>query len=331
MRHAVAAAVVAVVDGAKGDSKMRITKNSKSAVATLRLAGLAGALALGFTLTPAAWAQQKAFATPEAAMEAFGDALARSDTEAMKAVLGADYPRFIPPVGADYRYRFLSAWAKARSVKPQGEGRATVTVGTDGWTLPIPIVKKAQGWQFDTRAGADEMRIRRIGRNELAVMQTMLAIYDAQKEYAMFDRDGNGVREYAARFASSPGKQDGLYWPVKSGEAASPLGPAFSAAQAAGGSSAAGYYGYRFKLLGAQGRNAPGGAYDYTVRGKKIGGFAAVAWPVKYGDTGVMTFMVSHDGVVFEKDLGPNTAARAAAITRFDPDSGWIRVDPSKH
>lgn len=309
---------------------MRITRNSKRAVATLRLAGLAGALALGFTLTPAAWAQQKAFATPEAAMEAFGDALARSDSEAMKAVLGADYPRFIPPVGADYRYRFLSAWAKARSVKPQGEGRATVTVGTDGWTLPIPIVKKAQGWEFDTRAGADEMRIRRIGRNELAVMQTMLAIYDAQKEYAMFDRDGNGVREYAARFASSPGKQDGLYWPVKSGEAASPLGPAFSAAQAAGGSSAAGYYGYRFKLLSAQGRNAPGGAYDYTVRGKKIGGFAAVAWPVKYGDTGVMTFMVSHDGVVFEKDLGPNTAARAAAITRFDPDSGWIKVDPSK-
>jgi len=155
-------------------------------------------------------------------------------------------------------------------------------------------------------------------------MQTMLAIYDAQKEYAMFDRNGNGVREYATKFASSPGKQDGLYWPVKAGEAESPLGPAFAAAQAAG------YYGYRFRLLNAQGKGAQGGAYEYTVRDKKIGGFAAVAWPVKYGDTGVMTFMVSYDGVVFEKDLGPNTAARAAAMTLFDPDSGWIKVDLSK-
>ena len=304
---------------------MRITKKSISASTTIRQAGLAGALlALSLALAPMASAQQKAFPTPEAAMEAFGDALSRSDSEAMKAVLGAEYPRFIPPVGADYRYRFLSAWAKAHSVKPQGDGSATVAVGTDGWTLPIPIVKKAQGWQFDTRAGADEMRIRRIGRNELAVMQTMLAIYDAQKEYAMFDRNGNGVREYATRFASSPGKQDGLYWPVKTGEPASPLGPAFAAAQAAG------HYGYRFKLLNAQGGNAPGGAYDYTVRGRKIGGFAAVAWPVKYGDTGVMTFLVNHAGTIFQKDLGPGTATQAAAIRRFDPDSSWTKVDPNK-
>jgi hypothetical protein len=132
------------------------------------------------------------------------------------------------------------------------------------------------------------------------------------------------VREYASKFASSPGKHDGLYWPVKAGEAESPLGPAFAAAREAG------YYGYRFKLLNAQGGNAPGGAYEYTVRGRKIGGFAAVAWPVKYGDTGVMTFMVSHDGVVYEKDLGADTAARAGGIARFDPDPAWVRVDPSK-
>ena len=328
---AVVVVVVAVVDGVKGASKMRITKNSKRAATTLRLAGLAGALALCFTLTSAALAQQKAFATPEAAMEAFGDALARSDSEAMKAVFGADYPRFIPPVGADYRYRFLSAWAMARSIKPEGDAKAVVAVGNDGWTLPIPIVKKAQGWQFDTRAGAEEMRIRRIGRNELAVMQTMLAIYDAQMEYALVDRDGDGIREYATKFESSRARKDGLYWPTQAGEPPSPLGPAFAAAKAAGGSGDAGYYGYRFKLLNAQGKNAPGGAYEYTVRGgKKIGGFAALAWPVKYGDTGVMTFMVNHDGVLVEKDLGPNTAARASAITRFDPDSSWIKVDPSK-
>jgi len=299
------------------------TKNSKCMTASVRLAGFAGATALCLAWTPAAWAQQP-FATPEAAMNAFGDALARSDSEAMKAALGADYRRYIPPAGAEVRYRFLAAWAKSHEVKAQGDGKAVVAVGTDGWTMPIPIVKKAQGWQFDTRAGAEEMRIRRIGRNELAVMQIMLAIYDAQKEYAMLDRDGNGVREYAAKFASSPGKRDGLYWPVKTGEAESPLGPVFAAAQAAG------YYGYRFRLLNAQGGNAPGGAYDYTVRGRKIGGFAAVAWPLKYGDTGVKTFLVSHDGVVFEKDLGPDTAARAAAITRFDPDSSWAKVDPAK-
>ena len=308
---------------------MNIDKHSKRPVAALRLAGIAGALALAAAWTPAALAQ-KAFATPEAAMEAFGDAVARSDGEAMQAVLGADYHRFIPPVGDDLRLRFLAAWAKSHAVKREGDARAMVTVGGDGWTLPIPIVASAQGWQFDVRAGADEIRIRRIGRNELAVMQVLLAIYDAQMEYAQADRDGNGVREYATRFASSPGKMDGLYWPVKAGEPPSPLGPTFAAAKAAGGSAEAGYYGYRYRLLAAQGKGAPGGAYDYTVRGKKIGGFAVVAWPVKYGDTGVMTFLVSHDGVVYEKDLGAGTAARAVAITRFDPDSSWTKVDPLK-
>ncbi len=309
---------------------MQITKNSKRRGAVIRLAGLAGALVLCLTLAPAAYAQQKAFATPEAAMDAFGDALATSDDEAMKALLGADYRRFIPPASDAIRLRFLAAWAKAHAVKTEGDAKAAIVVGDDGWTMPIPIVRTTQGWRFDARAGADEIRIRRIGRNELAVMQVMLAIYDAQKEYAMFDRNGNGVREYAGRFESSRGKQDGLYWPTKTGEAPSPLGPTFAAAKAGGGGADAGYYGYRYKLLNAQGKNAPGGAYEYTVRGKKIGGFAAVAWPVGYGDTGVMTFMVSHDGVVYEKDLGPNTAARAAAIARFDPDATWTKVDPSK-
>jgi hypothetical protein len=304
---------------------MKITTNSKRAGLAIRLAGLAGALALCLALTPPAFAQQKAFATAEAAMEAFGDALARSDEDAMRALLGADYRSFIPPAGADLRYRFLAAWAKAHSVKAEGDARAAIAVGSDGWTMPIPIVKKGQGWQFDTRAGADEIRIRRIGRNELAVMQAMLAIYDAQMEYALVDRDGDGLREYATKFDSSPGKRDGLYWPTQPGEPASPLGPAFAAAKAAG------YHGYRYRLLAGQGKNAPGGAYDYSVRGgKKIGGFAAVAWPEKYGDTGVMTFMVSHDGAVYEKDLGPGTASRASAMTRFDPDSTWIKVDPSK-
>jgi hypothetical protein len=288
------------------------------------------ALALAIAGMPVAAAQQQTFASPIAAMNAFGDAVATSDEDALRAVLGADFRTFIPPVGAEVRYRFLAAWAKSHAIQPDGDAKARIAVGGDGWTLPIPIVKTAQGWRFDTRAGADEMRLRRIGRNELAVMQVMLAIYDAEKEYARLDRNRDGVLQYASKLASSPGKQDGLYWPTKAGEPQSPLGPAVAAARAAGGSSEAGYYGYRYKLLTGQGRNAPGGAYDYVARGRMIGGFAAVAWPVRYGDTGIMTFMVSHDGVVYEKDLGPNTAAIAAAMTRFDPDSTWQKAEPGK-
>jgi hypothetical protein len=294
----------------------------------MRFAILA-ALVLAMTGVPAAFAQQ-AFPSPVAAMNAFGDAVATSDEDALKAVLGADFRNYIPPVGAEARYRFLAAWAKSHAIQPDGDAKAVVAVGGDGWTLPIPIVKTAQGWRFDTRAGADEMRLRRIGRNELAVIQVMLAIYDAEKEYARLDRNRDGVLQYASKLASSPGKQDGLYWPTKAGEPQSPLGPAMAAARAAGGSSEAGYYGYRYKLLTGQGRNAPGGAYDYVARGRMIGGFAAVAWPVRYGDTGIMTFMVSHDGVVYEKDLGPNTAAIAGAMTRFDPDSTWQKAEPGK-
>ena len=217
---------------------------------------------------------------------------------------------------------------QSHGVKATGD-RAIVAVGRDGWTLPIPIVKSAKGWSFDTRAGVDEMRIRRIGRNELAVMQTMLAIHDAQLEYVSQDRDKDGVLAYAAKLASSPGKRDGLYWPTKAGESLSPLGPALAKAglrtREAGEE---GYYGYRYKLLTAQGKHAPGGAYNYLVRGQLFGGFAVMAWPVRYGDTGVMSFIVSHDGQVYERDLGPDSAAKAAATKSFDPGPGWTKVSP---
>lgn len=311
---------------------MRSTaQNTRGAMITrmvTSLAALVAALTLFVAWTPAAFAQQKTFASPEAAMNAFGDAVATSDEDALKSIFGRNFRTYFPPIGAEGRYRFLAAWAKSHSIKPEGDAKALVAVGDDGWTLPIPIVKTAGGWQFDTRAGADEMRIRRIGHNERAVMQVMLAIYDAQREYAARDRNGDGVLEYAAKFRSAPGKKDGLYWASKPNEEESPLGPAVAAARAAGSSDAAGYYGYRYKILTSQGKDAPGGAYDYVAHGRMIGGFAAVAWPVKYGDTGVMTFIVSHDGVVYQKDLGPNTAALASGMTRFDPDSSWQKVDP---
>jgi hypothetical protein len=326
LRAAVAAAAVAA-DGAKGDTTMRFEHKERRGAVPAFVAALA-ALTLFVAGMPAALAELKTFASPEAAMEAFGTAVATSDDAAIDALLGADHEKWIPPVGAEVRYRFLAEWAKSHAIKREGDAKALVAVGNDGWTLPIPIVKTPQGWRFDTRAGADEIRIRRIGRNELAVQQVLLAIFDAQKEYASIDRDGDGLLEYATKLSSSPGKRDGLYWPTKSGEPQSPLGPLVATAQAAGGSSESGYYGYRYKTLVGQGKNAPGGAYDYVARGRNIGGFAAVAWPVKYGDTGVMTLMVNHDGVLYQKDLGPDTAARASSMTKFDPDSTWTKVEP---
>lgn len=294
----------------------------------IRLAMVAAALTLLTSWTATAFAQQQVFSSPEAAMEAFGQALATNDEDAMKAALGADFLTLIPPVGAEIRYRFLAAWAKSHAIDREGDAKALIAVGDDGWTMPIPIVKTASGWRFDTRAGAEVMRERRIGRNELSVMQVMLAIHDAQEEYALQDHNGDGVLEYASRFASSPGKKDGLYWPTAVGEPESPLGPAVAAARAAGGREGPPYYGYLYKILTSQGAHAPGGAFDYLVRGRMIGGFAVVAWPARYGDTGVMTFMVSYAGTVYQKDLGPDTAARASAMKAFDPDSTWQKVEP---
>lgn len=289
---------------------------------------LFAALALLVALAPAALAQQKAFASPEEAMNAFGNAIATNDEDALKTIFGADFRRIFPPATDEIRLKFLEAWAKSHAIQPEGDAKAAIAVGTDGWTFPVPLEKTAQGWRFDMRAGEDEIRIRRIGRNERAVMKVMLAIYDAQREYAEKDRNGDGVLEYAQKFDSSPGKHDGLYWPSTGNSPESPLGPEVAAARTAGQGGAPGYYGYRYKILTAQGKNAPGGAFDYVVRGRMIGGFAVVAWPVKYGDTGVMSFMVNYQGTLYEKNLGPDSAALARAIKRFDPDPSWQKIEP---
>lgn len=284
------------------------------------------ALMLGLAAMPAA-AANETFESPEAAMNAFGNAIVNGDEAALKTMLGEQFRTLIPPVGADDRVRYLKAWSESHAILSENDKLARIAVGTDGWTLPIPIVKSASGWQFDTRAGVEEMRIRRIGRNELAVMQTMLAIYDAQREYASQDRDNDGLRKYASKLNSSPGKHDGLYWPTQPNEKPSPIGPALAAA-AARGSSADGYHGYRFKVLTSQGAHAPGGAFNYLVRGKLLGGFAVMAWPARYEDTGVMSFIINHDGQIYERDLGRDGAKTAAAAKSFDPGPGWRKVSP---
>jgi hypothetical protein len=270
---------------------------------------------------------QKAFATPEAAMTAFGDAVTDQDETTLKTLLGHNFRDLIPPVGDELRQKFLTAWAAAHTIEPADAKTAHIAVGTDGWTLPIPLVKGAKGWQFDTAAGVEEIRFRRVGHNELAVIQTMLAVCDAEREYAEALHDDSNMLIYAGKLVSSPGKHDGLYWPTEAGQPPSPLGPAFVEATAKLKSSE-GYHGYHFKLLTAQGSHATGGAYDYLVNGKLFGGFGVMAWPARYQDTGVMSFIVSHDGQVYERDLGPKSADKAAVTTTFDPGPGWRKVSP---
>lgn len=289
--------------------------------------GLLAVVLAGMTwFVPMPVAAQQAFPTADAAAAALVDAIARKDEAAKRLVLGNDWRKFIPTENIKDKDvdAFLEGWAASHKIVVDPAHTAHLAVGTQEWVLPIPIVEKKGAWRFDTRAAVEEIRTRRIGRNELATMQAALAYYDAQKEYALEDRNGDGVLEYAQKIISTPGKQDGLYWAALEGEAESPLGPLFGEA----GPSSEGYYGYRYRILTAQGDKAPGGAYDYLIQNRLVAGFALVAWPVKYGDSGVMSFMVSHDGVLYEKNLGPKSDEIARAMTRFNPDSSWRKVIP---
>jgi hypothetical protein len=296
--------------------------NMKSLEHVLKIVAVAAALALA----PSAFAQQ-AYPTAEAAAEALVDSIARHDQDAIKVVIGPDYQKYFPSGTTDPEdiTNFLEAWARGHAIVPAGADKAFLGAGKNGWTLPVPIVKTEAGWRFDTKGAPEEMRIRRIGRNELAAIQVALAYTDAQKEYHQNDWNGDGVNEYAMRALSSPGKRDGLYWASWPGERESPLGAEFADAKPDQP-----YHGYVYRILKAQGKDAPGGAKSYIKDGRMTEGFALVAWPAKYGDTGVMTFIVNQDGVVHQKHLGPGTAAAAGAITAYNPDASWEKVQPRK-
>jgi hypothetical protein len=285
---------------------------------------LGGALALP---APAALAAgQQSFATPEAAMEAFGNAVIDSDEAALQAMFGANFRQLIPPAGAELRYEFIEAWAKSHKIEPDGDRRARIAAGLKGWTLPIPLVKTTSGWRFDMKAGMEEIAIREIGRNELATIKVAMAYADAQREYIAIDRNGDGVPEYAQKITSSAGKMDGLYWPTKANEEPSPLGRLLADAAADKGRKPGSYHGYSYRILTAQGPDAPGGARSYIADGRMTGGFGLVAWPTSYGKSGVMSFMINQDGQVYEKNLGAGTAEQAARIKTFDPDATWRKV-----
>jgi hypothetical protein len=229
---------------------------------------------------------------------------------------------------AGTRQRFLAAYDTRHSIRAEGNKKATLILGADDFPFPIPLVNNKSGWEFDTAAGRIEILYRRIGRNELDAIQTSLAFVDAQNEYAEKDRTGEGVGVYAQRIVSSPGKKDGLFW--RDDRDPSPLGELAAQASAEGyevGGQTAPYHGYYFRILKGQGPDAPGGALYYVVRGKMIGGFALIAYPAEYGNSGVMTFMVNHAGIVYQKDLGRRTEIIAKRINLFDPDQTWKKVD----
>lgn len=282
-------------------------------------------------------AQQKTFKSSEEAVKNLIDAVKADDTKELLAIFGSAAKELISSGDevADKagRERFVKSYEEMNKLVNESDKKVILHVGNEDWPLPIPLIKKGEKWFFDAKAGKEEILNRRIGRNELNTIQTCLAYVDAQREYALKDWDGDGLFEYAQKFVSTPGKKDGLYWEAKEGEEQSPLGPLVAKAVKAGytlrksGEKPKPYQGYFYKILKAQGKNAPGGEYDYMVRGKMIGGFALVAYPAQYGNSGVMIFMVNHDGAVYQKDLGRETEKIASAMKKFNPDKTWKKVE----
>ena len=265
--------------------------------------------------------RQVVFKTPEEAAEIFALAVKNNDQALFDKLLGADFRKILPldDVTIEDLDNFDNGWNNHHSLLAQGNNKMLLTIGESKWTMPIPIVLGEPGWYFDVAEGVERMRIRRIGRNELATMQAVLAYYDAQMEYAEQDRNGNHKLEYAQKFISTPGKHDGLYWQTEQNETPSPLGILFADRAPHGG-----YHGYYYRILTAQGKNAIGGTYSYLIANNLRAGFALIAWPEEYGESGIMSFIVSHSGIVYEQNLGVDSADIALKMSSFDPAPEWV-------
>ncbi len=292
----------------------------------IRLAAMAAASLLW--LMPAN--AQQSFNSPDDAASALASAVKSGAKQDLLKVFGANGEDIIDSgdevADEKAREKFLAAYDAKHTVKVDGK-KASLVIGADDFPFPVPLFRAKTGWQFDTDRGRQEILYRRIGQNELDTIQTCLAFVDAENEYADKDR-GDGVGTYAQRILSSPGKKDGLYWPSDNND--SPLGELAAEASAEGykaGSEPQPYHGYYYRILTRQGPGAPGGAMSYIVNGKMIGGFALVAYPADYANSGVVTFLVSHAGTVYEKDLGENTEAVVETMTSFDPDKSWRKVE----
>ncbi len=275
--------------------------------------------------------QQQTFTTPEDAVVALVDANKSGDLNALRAVFGAAGEKLLdsgdPVIDQRSREVFLVAYMEKAALMKVSPTREVLYVGNEEWPFPIPLVKQGQAWHFDTAAGAQEILYRRIGRNELTTIRVCQAYVDAQQEYAALAHDGKPAGVYAQKIASSPGKHDGLYWKSEDPEQLSPLGEFAAEAATEGYRNVKGqpdaYHGYIFRILTGEG----GSAGSYIVNGEMRGGFALLAIPAIYGSSGIMSFMVNQKGVVYEKDLGTDTATVAAKIDQFDPETGWRKVE----
>lgn len=283
-------------------------------------------------------ADEKTFSSPDEAVSALVAAAANHDTNSMHAIFGPEGHQLVSPdaVQRTNEYRvFVQRLKEKTLLSTNSDSSVTLELGADGWPFPIPLVKKQDGqWFFDTAAGKAEILNRRIGMNELGAISVCRAYVEAQREYASQDRMGDGVLAYAKFLHSTPGTHDGLFWPAKQGEPLSPLGPLVASARVEGyhrtatmlNDEKAPYHGYYFKILTRQGKDAPGGKYDYIINGRMIAGFAMVAWPAQWENTGVMTFIVNQQGKVYQRNLGKDTAKIAAAMNAFDPNEQWTVV-----
>ncbi|MBI4776023.1 MAG: DUF2950 domain-containing protein [Deltaproteobacteria bacterium] len=280
---------------------------------------------------------QKSFSSPEEAVASLVAAVHGHDIPGMTAILGPGSEELVSSGdhAADKvnREKFLKAYEQKNRLQEETPGKVTLYIGVNDWPMPIPIVKADAKWAFDAREGREEILNRRIGRNELYIIDVLHAYVDAQHEYATRDREGAGAVEFAERLVSTHGKHDGLYWEVKEGEDPSPLGPLVAQAAEEGyaNEDLSPFHGYYFKILKKQGEHANGGAFDYVVQGKMILGFGLVAYPAEYGNSGIMTFIVNQEGVIHQKNLGEDTKDIAQAMDVFDPDASWTRAEqPSK-
>jgi hypothetical protein len=284
---------------------------------------------------------QRRFDSPDQAVNSLVSAFRADNQEELHQILGRDGDELLSsgdPVNDEATFkRFLTAYDEKHQLVKLDENMVRLDVGNDEWPMPIPLVREFNQWRFDTDAGKEELINRRIGRNELDTMQVCLAIVDAQREYAERDPEHVGLPTYAQKFFSDPGKKNGLYWQTGENETPSPLGPIAAEAESQGYSvpntNATGpqaYHGYYYRMLKSQGPDAHGGARDYVVNGHLIGGFAVMAYPADHGNSGIMTFIVNQDGVLYQRDLGNDTAKAAARISAFNPDSHWTKVDPNE-
>ena len=314
----------------RGDHE-RVTWNELGRALRRRGAAFCVAAALAVLVAAASPAlaaavRQKTFPSPDAAVEALVTAVRADRTADLIKIFGPEGKKLVVSGDAvadkQGREKFATAFGEKHEIETAADGTATLVIGDNQWPFPIPIVQRSGRWQFDTQAGEQEILSRRIGRNELDAIEVCRAYVDAQREYASRDRNGDGILEYAQKFTSAAGKEDGLYWQPQPGQPESPMGPLVARAHAEG-YAVQPYHGYYFRILKGQGKDAPGGTYSYMAKDRMIGGFALVAYPAQYGASGVMTFIVNQDGAVYEKNLGRNTAAIARRMAVFDPDVSW--------